>query len=167
MLELAHDAWRGVRFGEATHPGPAGSRASKRKRKESENSAVSFDGLAALLQPLLQSVLEKLIGDLLSSVNENGIGTLLGSLVSGARLAKPKKPKKPKTRKQVTALGAPAVNKPPAPPAPGPDKGKGKGKGKAAKEVVDATQGTWTEVKSKREAFPRPGLCVVKIGTLL
>ena len=159
-LELSHDASLGFRFGEASHPGPRGSRKTERKRQERD-----MGGLSSVLRPLIQSLVQRLMNELVKSIGSGGggLGTLLGDLLSsvnGANGTTPKQSVKPKKRKKASqrpVLGAnsSATTAPAAQPAPGKHKGKGKGKGTAQPspapvQPAQSFAGEWEEVKQRK-----------------
>lgn len=169
-LELSHDASLGFRFGEASHPGPQGSRKTERKRQER-----NMDGLSSVLTPLVQSLVQKLMNELVKSLGGDGLGTLLGDLVKsvgGANSVAPKKSAKPKKRKKVSqrpVLGAnsSAASATAAPPAKG--KGKGKGKGKPSPSTVQTAKGQdgeWEEVQPRKAKKPSAAASVASSWTL-
>lgn len=169
-LELSHDPSLGFRFGEASHPGPQGSRKTERKRQER-----NMDGLTSVLTPLVQSLVQKLMNELVKSLGGDGLGTLLGDLVKsvgGANSVAPKKSAKPKKRKKVSqrpVLGAnsSATSATAAPPAKG--KGKGKGKGKPSPSTVQTAKGQdgeWEEVQPRKAKKPSAAASVSSPWTL-
>ena len=75
-IQLNFDWKCGTRIGEAYHPGPAASAASRRRRKEKMHFQPE-DGLSSLLAPLLQPLLKQVVESLMKQLTQ----PLGGSLV--------------------------------------------------------------------------------------
>ena len=122
--ELCHDALQGTRVGEASHPGPHGSRKTARKRRERESE---LNPLLSMLRPLLQKMLKELLSDLLG---KGSLSSLLGNLAkqSGGSFRDGEKLQKQNSKARV---GVPTSK-------PQGDKGSGKTSGglKSPKDVV-------------------------------
>ena len=99
LLEVLHDWWRGRRIGEASNPGPAGSRRTKRKRQESLLESFGNVDLTSLLKPLLEKMLKQLLQNLLS-------GGILSGGGGGFGFAEPAGPRKQaKKKKNFRVMG--------------------------------------------------------------
>eukprot|EP00435_Cladocopium_sp_Y103_P027335 s4156_g6.t1 len=174
--QLRYDMFLCMRVGEASHPGPHGSRRTARKRKEQEFG--NFGGLLQLLMPFL----EKLVFDVLSKALGDG-GIPLQRLNGPAKSKKPKKtdtkksmppaqpadckanPSAGDTRHSAAGSVADFVKKGAADIQPGKGgkspgaKGKGKGSGQPPQKqgAANAASG-WTEVtrKLRKPADSRP-----------
>lgn len=87
------------RVGEAAHPGPGGSRRTKRMREQKTSGAFDLGGLDLL--PLLRPAIEKLLRELLNEfLSGDGLARLLGlqAAAKGELHAPPVKEKKPRKR---------------------------------------------------------------------
>ena len=150
-----HNPWKAVRVGEASHPGPAGSRRTERMRKENEDEQ-GMSSMVSVMKPLLAQLLSELIREYMS---DGGLAELLGP--GGPSFAKTKKKKKKRAKKTKTGYYPLAPCPRPLPAVdekkqtvrrveltePEPRLGKGKGKGQPA--VSDVEMEEWTEVKKK------------------
>ena len=142
-----------MRVGEASHPGPHGSRKTERLRREktdanNTDTATMSAGLMGTVQPILEDVLRQLLQELMGKMFE-GDGFNLAPVLGPSD--KPKKPKKPAKSKKLklkqVRRSANASVQSPLTPAKAPvattkpngnDKGKGKGKGVQMTPAVPA-----------------------------
>ena len=110
-LQRHWDHWRGVRFGEASHPGPGGSAASRRRRKEKAIAqGLNFAGFGDAFKPLIEKLMRQIMQKVTAEIQKM-LGSLGGSLlVDGAKGAHPpperQRPKKKQKISDKTASNA-------------------------------------------------------------
>lgn len=99
--QIRHDKFLGMRVGEASHPGPGGSRRTARVRKEHQDSP-GLSNLCQMLLPLLESLLvpllEKMLVDMIGKFG--GADSGLMNLLSGVKSEVQKKEKRKRKRKK-------------------------------------------------------------------
>ena len=162
-------------MGEALHPGPAGSRATERKRQErgsadmadvTPNNFAAF-GLLDSLKPMLQQLLEKLVRDMLSQFLGSSPAGVAAALLKAGSPSKAK-PKKKRSKKQkpsaspailanksaasTSAATKPAVVKPvnQQPPAKTDAQKNVPKKVTATKPSVNANDGEWVTIDRQK-----------------
>eukprot|EP00434_Breviolum_minutum_P025482 symbB.v1.2.022516.t1/scaffold2003.1/size92810/3 len=171
----------GQRIGEASHPGPSGSRRTIRKRKEKTHEQSLLQLLLPILQPIIQDVIQELLAKFFSTGGSTTATphTLdLLHLFKGLGTTSTQEKSKGKTKQKSTVYRqSPAqTDRPQAQPPPqnthrgAPDKptrGKGKGTGKprqpegkgAGKSShPEPTAESWTDTTWVAVARKKPNL---------
>lgn len=105
---LHHDQWCGRRVGEASNPGPAGSRKTIRVRKEKkeENRNAEEPNIEGMLRPMIEKIIKSVVTRLLGNMGGD-LPKLLGlatSCCSPGPPPQPEKPKKPKKEEQQVKI---------------------------------------------------------------
>ena len=103
-LQRHWDHWRGVRFGEASHPGPGGSAASRRRRKEKAAvQGLDSAGFGDIFKPLIEKLMRQIMQKVTAEIQKM-LGSLGGSLlVDGAKGAhSPQERERPKKKQKVS-----------------------------------------------------------------